>query len=155
MAPSWSSTRAACGCRPRSIAPEAIAAELERLDRGLDAARNAASHDETEARTRLGPQYADILAAHCRMIADPTLRADARRIIEDEHASAEHAVVDVLEKLVSRLEQLSGSHLSARAADVRDIEARILSHLIGELPRSFQDDAGRAGDLAGARPDSE
>ena len=42
--------------------------------------------------------------------------------------------------LSSRLEQLSGSHLSARAADVRDIEARILSHLIGELPESFQDE---------------
>ena len=67
---------------PRSIAPQAIPAELERLDRGLDAAQDAASHDETEARTRLGPQYADILAAHCRMIADPTLRADARKIIE-------------------------------------------------------------------------
>ena len=124
---------------PRSITPQTIPAELERLDRGLDAARGAASQDETEARTRLGPQYADILAAHCRMIADPTLRADARKIIEQEHTSAEHAVLDVLDKLVCRLEQLAGSHLSARAADVRDIEARIVSHLKGELPKSFQD----------------
>ena len=67
---------------PRSIERAAISTELERLDRGLDAAKNAALHDKTEARTRLGPQYADILAAHCRMIADPTLRADARKIIE-------------------------------------------------------------------------
>ena len=125
---------------PRSITPQAIPAELERLDRGLDAARGAASHDETEARTRLGPQYADILAAHCQMIADPTLRANARKIIEEEQTSAEHAVLDVLDKLVSRLEQLSGSHLSARAADVRDIEARIVCHLKGELPKSFQDE---------------
>jgi phosphotransferase system enzyme I (PtsI) len=125
---------------PRSITPESIPAELERLDRGLDAARNAASQDETEARTRIGPQYADILAAHCRMITDPTLRADARKIIEEEHTSAEHAVIDVLDKLVSRLEQLSGSHLSARAADVRDIEARIVCHLKGELPKSFQEE---------------
>jgi phosphotransferase system enzyme I (PtsI) len=125
---------------PRSINPEAIPTELERLDRGLDAARDAANQDETEARSRLGPQYADILAAHCRMITDPTLRADARRIIEEEHTSAEHAVIDVLDKLVSRLEQLSGSHLSARAADVRDIEARIVCHLKGELPKSFQDE---------------
>ena len=100
----------------------------------------AAGLDESEARIRLGPQYADILAAHCRMIADPTLRGDARRKIEYELTSAEHAVLDVLEKLVVRLEQLSGSHLSARAADVRDIESRILSHLIGELPTSFQDE---------------
>ena len=35
------------------------------------------------------------------MIADPTLRGDARKIIEHEHTSAEHAVLDVLEKLVS------------------------------------------------------
>jgi phosphoenolpyruvate-protein phosphotransferase (PTS system enzyme I) len=125
---------------PRSITLQAIPAELERLDRGLDSARSAASQDESEARTRLGPQYADILAAHCRMIADPTLRAQAYQIIEQQHTSAEHAVLEVLEKLVSRLERLSGSHLSARAADVRDIEARILSHLIGELPGSFQDD---------------
>lgn len=62
------------------------------------------------------------------------------QIIETEYASAEHAVLDVLEKLVARLERLSGSHLSARAADVRDIESRILSNLIGEVPRSFQDD---------------
>ncbi len=125
---------------PRLISPDAVASELERLDRGLDAAKGAAGLDESEARIRLGPQYADILAAHCRMIADPTLRGDARRKIEYELTSPEHAVLDVLEKLVVRLEQLSGSHLSARAADVRDIESRILSHLIGELPTSFQDE---------------
>ena len=49
--------------------------ELERLDRGLEAAGREAEEAEGEARTRLGPQYADILAAHGRMIADPTLRA--------------------------------------------------------------------------------
>ena len=64
---------------PRRIAPEAVAAELDRLDRGLDAAWARPSQAEAEARHRLGPQYADILAAHARMIADPTLRADARR----------------------------------------------------------------------------
>ena len=73
------------------------------------------------------------------MISDPTLRGDARKIIEEQHASAEHAVIDVLEGHASRLERLSGSRLAARAADVRDIEARILTHLIGEQPRSFQD----------------
>lgn len=125
---------------PRLIAADAIASELERLDRGLDAAHTAACRDESEARTRLGPQYADILAAHCRMISDPTLRASARNIIEQDHTSAEHAVRDVLDKLVSRLEQLTGSHLSARAADVRDIESRIVSHLLGELPKPLEDE---------------
>ena len=68
----------------RNIARTAVSSELERLDRGLEEARAAASKDAAEARARLGPQYADILAAHCRMIADLTLRREARRIIEDE-----------------------------------------------------------------------
>ncbi len=115
----------------RNIARSAVSAELDRLDRGLDEARAAAGNDEAEARTRLGPQYADILAAHCRMIADPTLRRDSRRLIEDSLVSAEHAVLNVLEGHAQRLEHLAGSHLAARAADVRDIESRILSHLTG------------------------
>ncbi len=67
---------------PRAVAAEAVAAELDRLDRGLDSARAEAEAAEAEARERLGPQYADILAAHARMIADPTLRRDARDRIE-------------------------------------------------------------------------
>ena len=142
-------------CRPARSRPRRSPAELERLDRGLDAARDAASQDETEARTRLGPQYADILAAHCRMIADPTLRATRARSSKQSTTSAEHAVLEVLERLCSRLEQLAGSHLSARAADVRDIEARILEPLDRRAPQVVSGRAGRAGDLAGARPDSQ
>src|SRR4051794_610406 len=62
----------------RAIAPETVAAELDRLDRGLASAHAEAELAEAEARQRLGPQYADILAAHARMIADPTLKRDAR-----------------------------------------------------------------------------
>ena len=47
-------------------------------------ARIEASRAEAEARARLGPQYADILAAHGRMIADPSLHRDARKRIERE-----------------------------------------------------------------------
>jgi phosphotransferase system enzyme I (PtsI) len=123
---------------PRSIGSDSIGAELERLDRALDAANGAAARDEADARTRLGPQFAAILAAHSRMISDPTLRDDARALIEHELVSAEHAVLAVLEGHAARLESLKGSHLAARAVDVRDIEARILNHLLGEVPRSFQ-----------------
>ena len=72
----------------RAIAAEAVDAELERLDRGLESAYRHAEQAEAEARERLGPQYADILSAHARMIADPTLRRDARLQIECEHLSA-------------------------------------------------------------------
>ena len=61
----------------RSISESLVTAELDRLDRGLEAALAGAGREEADVRTRLGPQYADILAAHSRMIADPTLRREA------------------------------------------------------------------------------
>ena len=125
---------------PRNIAAGAVAAELARLEQGLEAAGREAGQAESEARARLGPQYADILAAHARMIGDPTLRTDARKRIEYNRIAAEHAIIDVLEAHASRLEALSDSHLAARAADVRDIEARIVGQLIGQRPKSVQDD---------------
>jgi phosphotransferase system enzyme I (PtsI) len=118
----------------RAIASESVAAELERLDRGLETAHAEAALAEAEARQRLGPQYADILAAHAQMIADPVLRRDARGKIEHDQIAAEHAVCEVLDGYAARLERLTDSHLAARAADVRDIQKRVLSQLMGQAP---------------------
>lgn len=114
------------------IEPAQIDAELERLDRGLKAAQKAAEADEADARKRLGPQYADILAAHARMISDSSLRRDARERITSDHLAAEHAVVDVLDTHAKRLEGLDDPYLAARAADVRDIQRRILEKFLGD-----------------------
>ena len=67
---------------PRNIEEASVAVEIGRLEQGLEAAGHEAEIAETDARDRLGPQYADILAAHARMIADPTLLTDAQRRIE-------------------------------------------------------------------------
>ena len=125
---------------PRNVAPEAVSAEQSRLDRGLDAAWHEAEQAVADARERLGPQYADILAAHAQMIGDPTLRTETHARIQRDRIAAEHAVIEVLEAHAVRLERMSDSYLAARAADVRDIEARILGQLIGKHPKSFQDD---------------
>lgn len=116
----------------RGISAEAVTLELERLELGLESARLEVEAAKAEARERLGPQYADILAAHAQMISDPTLRRDARVRIEQDRISAEHAVSEVLDAHVARLESLTDSHLAARAADVRDIQYRILAQLSGQ-----------------------
>jgi phosphotransferase system enzyme I (PtsI) len=116
---------------PRGVEPAEVPAELDRLDAALEAARAEAQAAEEDARSRLGPQYAAILEAHARMVADPTLRRTARERIEAEAIAAEHAVREVLEELASQLAALADPHLAARAADVRDVLARILERLAG------------------------
>lgn len=120
----------------RAILAGEVAGELARLDQGLRAASVEAGAAEVEARQRLGPQYADILGAHARMIEDPSLRREARARIERDQVSAEHALNDVLEGYAAKLEALADSHLAARAADVRDIRRRILAQLGGDRPAS-------------------
>lgn len=125
----------------RTIPAGDVAAQLERLDGALEAARNEAQHACDDARRRLGSQYGDILAAHARMIADPTLRAEARTRIVRDQIVADHAVVDVLEGYAARLEQLSDGHLASRAADIRDVLHRILKRLRKPVPSSIDDTA--------------
>src|SRR5262245_37762345 len=125
---------------PRTIPRTAITSELGRLDRALEAAGREAEQAESAARARLGPQYADILSAHARMIGDPSLRSNTRAKVQQDAVAAEHAILEVLEDHATRLERLSDTHLAARAADVRDIEARILGKLIGQRPRPVHDE---------------
>jgi phosphotransferase system enzyme I (PtsI) len=120
---------------PRSTAPFDQQVELDRLARSLESARAEVNQAEAEARARIAPQYADILMAHASIIADPMLRSEASDRIKQRRHSAEHAVSEVLEGYASRLERLPDPHLAARAVDVRDIQQRILSHLVGEVSR--------------------
>jgi phosphotransferase system enzyme I (PtsI) len=117
---------------PRAVSADCVVAEFDRLDRALELARDDARAAELEARRRIGPEHADILAAHARMIDDPTLRRDARERIGRDLVGAEHAVSEVLEGHANRLAGLSDSHLAARAADVRDIQQRILTQFLGK-----------------------
>src|SRR5262245_37636306 len=101
---------------PRPIESKEVPHQLVRLDEALAAAAREAQVACDEARRRLGDQYGDILAAHARMISDPSLRNEARARVLRDHVAAEHAVVDVLEGYALRLEQLHDSHLAARGA---------------------------------------
>ncbi len=112
----------------RSITAEGVPGEFQRLDLAICLAKVDAEAAESEARLRLGPQYADIFGAHARMIADPSLLRDSRARIERERVNAEQAVAEVLDAYASRLEAMPDPHLAARAADVRDIQRRILGH---------------------------
>lgn len=117
---------------PRGIGRSEIRREVDRLERAIAEAHGEALAAESDARRRLGPEYADILSAHARMISDESLRRDASRRIEQTLVAAEHAVLEILDALATKLERLSDRHLAARAADVRDIESRILDRFAGK-----------------------
>src|SRR5439155_1740794 len=105
-------------------AAEQAAAELESLQQRL---RAGGREDESE-----------IFGAQALMAQDPELLDVARQAI-DQGASAEEAVRDAGEQAASILAALDDEILAARAADVRDVAARIARILRGEQPPRLEE----------------
>ena len=94
-----------------------------------------------------------VLEATAQMASDPTLVASAEQLIASDSLSAERAVWQAGDQVAQMLEGLGG-YMAERAADVRDVRARIVAELRGEqapgVPESDEPFVLTAIDLAPA-----
>ncbi len=119
------------GIPDESIAPEAAAAERERLDRAVQAAKVDIERIHDQVQERLGKEEAAIFEAHLLILEDEELLGGAYRRIEEEHMNAERALWEAAEEFAQILAGLSDSYFQARATDIYDIRARVINHLQG------------------------
>ncbi|MFC8921392.1 phosphoenolpyruvate--protein phosphotransferase [Cellulosimicrobium sp. NPDC057127] len=101
-------------------------AEARRVD---DAARDVAADLERAAATAEGDAR-DVLDATAAMAADPTLAADARRRVLEEHLVPERAVWEAADDVARQFAELGG-HFAERARDVLDVRDRLVAALTG------------------------
>lgn len=101
-------------------------AEARRVD---DAARDVAADLERAAATAEGDAR-DVLDATAAMAADPTLAADARRRVLEEHLVPERAVWEAADDVAHQFAELGG-HFAERARDVLDVRDRLVAALTG------------------------
>jgi len=66
------------------------------------------------------------------LLADATLRQEIERTVKERLVPAENAVAHVFDGLVARFRNLGEAYFAQRAADLRDVEDRLLRALIGE-----------------------
>lgn len=113
----------------RRIEEADVAGEIARLGGAIRAAEQSLA----DARTALGAtsDVDAILSSHHMMLADPALRGSIERGVREGLVSAENAVADALDKVAARFEALPDPYLRQRAADVRDVESRLLRALRG------------------------
>ncbi|HEY3298157.1 MAG TPA: phosphoenolpyruvate--protein phosphotransferase [Armatimonadota bacterium] len=79
------------------------------------------------------PEEAEIFDTHLLLIEDPMFFDEIESRISDDRANAEQAVSEVTSEVSAMFEGLEDDYLRARAFDVRDIGARILRNLKGDL----------------------
>lgn len=116
-------------------------------DASVDAAREL---EELASRLRAegGANEAAILDAQALMAADPEL-LDRARQASANGVAAEEAIVAAGEEVASAFDAMDDELLAARAADVRDVAARIARHVVGgAAPRLERRSIAVAVDLA-------
>jgi phosphotransferase system enzyme I (PtsI) len=118
----------------RSVARGEVDAELRRFDRAVAQATREVDEEiqRFDSRVKIPHQ---VLESHRDMIRDPALRAAVERIVRSEHLSSESALSQVMEGFYRRFEEMESKYISERAQDIREIEQRLLSILLGKRPR--------------------
>lgn len=134
--------------------------EWEKFQRALDLARADIQSARAATTVRAGEQESAIFDAHLLFLEDEALLAPTRRAVLVDGANAASAWHAASEAVAESYRALDDPYLKARAADVVEVEHRVLRRLLGGEPRSApMDSAGivvsaelTAGDLAELDP---
>jgi len=105
----------------------------DEIQRVRDAFRNAIDElTELEAaQNQTSSKIKDIFAVHMRFLHDRSLRKKVTDFIQSELVTAEYAVSNTLREIASHFTKVKDAYISERAADIYDIERRLLKHLLG------------------------
>jgi phosphoenolpyruvate-protein phosphotransferase (PTS system enzyme I) len=116
----------------RRVVSEAdVPRELKRFEQALVETRQQILEVQRQVTEGLGAQDGSIFDAHLLVLEDPTLIEEVTRLIEQEHICAEHAFQKVADKYARTLSAIDDDYLRERAADMRDVAARMLDNLLG------------------------
>jgi phosphotransferase system enzyme I (PtsI) len=121
-----------------SIPAAKVPGELIRLESCLGTLSAHLLEDARVIRTKFGAQVAMIFEAHAAMIGDPHLKRSIADLVETELMPVEAAVRKVLGQYAEFFRRQPGGHLQQRAADIADIEKRILKALAGNREDPFE-----------------
>lgn len=111
---------------------EDTAAEVARLDDALAKATADLEMIKKKAAENLGEEEAEVFEAHLTILADPELVGQIKDTITNEKVNAEAALKNVTDMFISMFEAMTDNkYMQERAADIRDVTKRVLSHLLG------------------------
>jgi phosphotransferase system enzyme I (PtsI) len=115
----------------RFVSRDAVEDEVERLHRAIEVASKEIGQNRDAVSTELGDKYGAIFEAHLQMLQDSRLREELEEMISQRHYSPEYAVSRTLRRYAHVFQHLDSHYLAERAADIFDIEKRLLRILLG------------------------
>ena len=113
------------------VAPEAVDAEVARFDRAMKAAQDGLASLKAHIPPGSPAELEAFLDLHRMILNDSALAQAPRDTIRKRRANAEWALVQHMERLVERFEEIDDPYLRERKADVQQAVERVLKALMG------------------------
>ncbi|HEJ6874667.1 TPA: phosphoenolpyruvate--protein phosphotransferase [Staphylococcus aureus] len=112
-----------------------VEGEVAKFNSAIEASKVELTKIRNNAEVQLGADKASIFDAHLLVLDDPELIQPIQDKIKNENANAATALTDVTTQFVTIFESMDNEYMKERAADIRDVSKRVLSHILGvELP---------------------
>ncbi|PFA69379.1 phosphoenolpyruvate--protein phosphotransferase [Bacillus sp. AFS015802] len=105
--------------------------EVTRFQEAIATSKSELEAIRDKARVDLGEDKAQIFEAHLLVLSDPELLTPIEDKVKSENVNAEFALKETADMFVSMFESMDNEYMKERAADIRDVTKRILSHLLG------------------------
>ncbi|MCA1056630.1 phosphoenolpyruvate--protein phosphotransferase [Rossellomorea aquimaris] len=105
--------------------------EVARFQAAISTSKSELEAIRDKAREELGEDKAQIFEAHLLVLSDPELLTPIEDKVKTESVNAEYALKETADMFVSMFESMDNEYMKERAADIRDVTKRVLSHLLG------------------------
>lgn len=105
--------------------------ELARLDGAIAQAAAELELIKEKTAQQISDKEAAIFGAHLLVLNDPELIGPIKERISEDVANAEFALQETSDMFITMFEAMDNEYMKERAADIRDVRKRLLSHLLG------------------------
>jgi len=104
--------------------------EIEALHAVIKQSNEELTVIKERAHEKMGAEKAAVFEAHILMLNDPEYLSAIETKITNEKIDAASAVAEVSKMFIQMFEAIEDEYMQERAADIKDISSRILSHLL-------------------------
>ncbi|EUJ31988.1 phosphoenolpyruvate-protein phosphotransferase [Listeria floridensis FSL S10-1187] len=105
--------------------------EVKRFQDALEVSQSELGKIREQAAKSLGEDKAQIFDAHLLVLNDPELINPIKESITSSKVNAESALQETTDTFIGMFEAMDNEYMRERAADIRDVRKRVLSHLLG------------------------
>ncbi len=113
------------------VPAEDIEPEIARFDAALVAARDELAALKTQIPAGSPAEFGAFLDLHRLILEDASIAEAPRELIRSRRCNAEWALVQQMDKLVERFDEIDDAYLRERKADVQQAVERVLKALMG------------------------